>query len=62
MNVSTTSTTDPINMYDYINNLVFNPIVFIIILLHLITASVILGKLISEFFKTCLRGILTHLK
>jgi hypothetical protein len=36
MNVSTTSTTDPINMYDYVNSLVFNPIVFIIILLIII--------------------------
>ena len=36
MNVSTTSTTDPVNMYDYVNNLVFNPIVFIIILLIII--------------------------
>lgn len=36
MNVSTTSTIEPVNMYDYINNLVFNPIVFIIILLIII--------------------------
>ena len=36
MNVSTTSTTDPINMYDYINSLVFNPIVFIVIVLIII--------------------------
>ena len=36
MNVSTTSTTDPVNMYDYVNNLLFNPIVFIIILLIII--------------------------
>jgi len=36
MNVSTTSTTDPVNMYDYVNNLVFNPIVFILILLIII--------------------------
>jgi hypothetical protein len=36
MNVSTTSTTDPINMYDYVNNFVFNPIIFIIILLIII--------------------------
>ena len=36
MNVSTTSTTDPVNMYDYVNNLVFNPIVFITILLIII--------------------------
>jgi len=45
MNVSTTSTTDPINMYDYVNNLVFNPIVFIIILLIIIGYFVLFSSL-----------------
>ena len=31
--VNTTSTTDPVNMYNYLNSLILNPIVFIIILL-----------------------------
>jgi len=31
--VNTTSTTDPVNMYNYLNNYILNPIVFIIILL-----------------------------
>jgi hypothetical protein len=45
MNVSTTSTTDPINMYDYINNLVFNPIVFIIILLIIVGYFILFSSL-----------------
>ena len=35
-NISTTSTIDPVNMYDYINNLVLNPAVFITIILIII--------------------------
>ncbi len=31
--VNTTSTTDPVNMYNYLNNYILNPIVFIIILI-----------------------------
>ncbi len=31
--VNTTSTTDPVNMYNYLNNFILNPIVFIIILI-----------------------------
>jgi len=45
MNISTTSTTDPVNMYDYVNNLVFNPIVFIIILLIIIGYFVLFSSL-----------------
>ena len=45
MNVSTTSTTDPINMYDYVNSLVFNPIVFIIIILIIIGYFVLFSSL-----------------
>jgi hypothetical protein len=37
MEVNTTSTTDPVNMYNYINNLVLNPIIFIIILLVIVS-------------------------
>jgi hypothetical protein len=40
MEVNTTTTTDPLNMYNYINNFVLNPAVFIIIIL------IILGYLI----------------
>ena len=45
MNVSTTSTTEPVNMYDYVNNLVFNPIVFVIILLIIIGYFVLFSSL-----------------
>ena len=45
MNVSTTSTTDPVNMYDYVNNLVFNPIIFIIILLIIIGYFILFSSL-----------------
>ena len=45
MNVSTTSTTDPINMYDYVNSLVFNPIVFITIFLIIIGYFVLFSSL-----------------
>lgn len=45
MNVSTTSTTDPVNMYDYMNNLVFNPIVFVIILLIIIGYFILFASL-----------------
>jgi hypothetical protein len=45
MNVSTTSTTNPVNMYDYINSLVFNPIVFITILLIIIGYFVLFSSL-----------------
>jgi flagellar biosynthesis protein FlhB len=45
MNVSTTTTTDPINMYDYVNSLVFNPVVFIIILLIIVGYFVLFSSL-----------------
>jgi len=34
--VSTTTTTDPVNMYDYLNGFVMNPMVFVIIILIII--------------------------
>ena len=40
MEVNTTTTTDPLNMYNYVNNFVLNPVVFIILIL------IILGYLI----------------
>lgn len=45
MNVSTTSTTDPVNMYDYVNSLLFNPIVFIIILLIIVGYFILFSSL-----------------
>ena len=45
MNVSTTSTIDPVNMYDYVNSLVFNPIVFITIFLIIIGYFVLFSSL-----------------
>jgi hypothetical protein len=35
--VNTTSTTDPVNMYNYLNNFILNPTIFIIILLVIAT-------------------------
>jgi hypothetical protein len=35
--VNTTSTTDPVNMYNYLNSYILNPIVFIIILIILLS-------------------------
>ena len=45
MNITTTSTAEPINMYDYVNNLVFNPIIFIIILLIIIGYFILFSSL-----------------
>jgi hypothetical protein len=43
--VSTTTTTDPVNMYDYLNKFVLNPMVFVIILLIIITYYVFSSSL-----------------
>jgi hypothetical protein len=43
--VDTTSTTDPVNMYNYLNSYVLNPIVFIIILLIIIAYYVFSSSL-----------------
>jgi len=43
--VNTTSTTDPVNMYDYLNNYILNPMVFIIILLIIISYYVFSSSL-----------------
>lgn len=45
MEVNTSSTTDPINMYNYINNFALNPIVFVIILLVIISYFVFFSTL-----------------
>jgi len=45
MEVNTTTTTDPLNMYDYVNNFVLNPVVFIIIILIIIGYLVIFSSL-----------------
>jgi hypothetical protein len=45
MEVSTTSTTDPVNMYNYMNNFVSNPIVFMIIFLVIISYFVFFSNL-----------------
>ncbi len=44
-NISTTSTVDPVNMYDYVNNLVLNPVVFIAIILIIIAYFVLFYSL-----------------
>ena len=45
MEINTSSTTDPNNMYNYINNFALNPIVFIIILLVIISYFVFFSSL-----------------
>ena len=42
MNVSTTSTVEPLNMYDYINNAIFNPFVLVVTLIIIIIGYVML--------------------
>jgi len=43
--VNTTSTTDPVNMYNYLNSYILNPMVFIIILLILVAYYVFSSSL-----------------
>ena len=43
--VNTTSTTDPVNMYNYLNSYILNPIVFIIIFLIIVAYFVFLSSL-----------------
>lgn len=45
MEVNTTTTTDPINMYGYLNSLILNPVVFIIIFLTIIGYVIIFSSL-----------------
>jgi len=45
MEVNTTTTTDPLNMYNYINNFVLNPAVFIIIILIILGYLIIFSSL-----------------
>jgi len=45
MEVNTTTTADPLNMYDYLNNFVLNPVVFIIIIFIIIGYLVIFSSL-----------------
>jgi hypothetical protein len=45
--VNTTSTTDPVNMYNYLNSYILNPMVFIIILLVIVSYYVFSSSLSS---------------
>ena len=45
MDVSTTSTADPVNMYNYINNMLLNPTVFVIILIIIILYFILFRSL-----------------
>ena len=45
MDVSTTSTADPVNMYNYINNMLLNPTVFFIILIIIVLYFVLFRSL-----------------
>ena len=48
--VNTTTTTDPVNMYNYLNSYILNPLVFIIILLIIIAYYVFSSSLSNENF------------
>ena len=43
--VNTTSTTDPVNMYDYLNSFIMNPMVFVILLLIIVVYYVFSSSL-----------------
>jgi hypothetical protein len=45
MEVNTTSTIDPVNMYDYVNNFFLNPVVFFIIFLVVIVYLLVFSSL-----------------
>ncbi len=45
MEVNTTTTTDPLNMYNYVNNFVLNPVVFIIVVLIILGYLIIFSSL-----------------
>ena len=57
MNVSTTSTVEPKNMYDYINNLIFNPAVLIIILIIIIIGYVLVFSSLGNSAGTSIGSI-----
>jgi len=46
--VNTTSTTDPVNMYNYLNSYILNPMVFIIIFLIIVAYYVFSSSLVSS--------------
>ena len=46
--VNTTSTTDPVNMYNYLNSYILNPIVFIILFLILVAYYVLSSSLANN--------------
>jgi len=45
MEVNTTSTTDPVNMYDYINSFFLNPIIFVVIGLVILAYFILFSSL-----------------
>jgi predicted MPP superfamily phosphohydrolase len=45
MEVNTTSTADPLNMYNYLNNLVMNPVIFIILIFIIILYLIFFSSL-----------------
>jgi hypothetical protein len=45
MEVNTTTTTDPLNMYNYVNNFVLNPVVFIILILIILAYLILFSSL-----------------
>jgi hypothetical protein len=48
--VNTSTTTDPVNMYNYLNSYILNPIVFIIILLIIIAYYIFSSSSVSGAF------------
>ena len=45
MDINTTSTTNPVDMYGYVNNLVLNPIIFIILFLIVVAYFALFASL-----------------
>lgn len=48
MEVNTSSTTDPVNMYDYMNNVFLNPTIFIIIFIIIVSYIILFSSLGSN--------------
>jgi hypothetical protein len=45
MNINTTTTVNPVNMYDYVNSVILNPTIFVVILLIIVCYFVLFSSL-----------------
>lgn len=54
MEANTTTTTDPLNMYNSVNNIMLNPIVFIILLVIVIIYVIMFASLGKKVLKQLL--------